>query len=239
MKKKIYIIITGLFLSLNVFSQDNLGYKKNLSAYKHYFDNKFGIAYTIPKKLKDLDKYYVMWKVRKNRAKHSGFMYGPIFLTKDKECIVAFPAQLLNFPVENLTKRKGTIYPRTQITGEIKTALGLYFHYGSSLNKNIANFDLNDYVTIIAGKKPREMFNADSILIYDLPNADSVYFFDESLEKMRKKKYPYCTGMFICKKGRATIDIKFFFTEKGEKKKNQYIEMLNNHIWYDDKFHDD
>ncbi len=37
----------------------------------------------------------------------------------------------------------------------------------------------------------------------------------------------------------ATIDIKFFFTKKGAKKKNKYIEMLNKNIWYDDKFLDD
>jgi hypothetical protein len=239
---KLYIFITVLLLSLNVFSQENLWYEKNLSAHKSYFENKYGITYTIPTKLKELDKYYLMWKVRNDPAKHSGYMYGPIFLSKDKECIIAFPAQLTNSTTENHTKNGEkvlSLYPRTEITGEIKTALGLYYSYAHPLNNDTAKFNFYDYVTIVIGKKPREMFNADSIFIYDLPNADSVYFFDESLEKMRKEKYPYCSGMFICKNGRATMNIKIFFTKKGEKKKSQYIEMLNKHIWYDDKFHYD
>lgn len=241
-KKEIYLAIVSLLLSLNVFSQENLWYEKNLSAHKHYFKNEFGITYTIPEKLKNIDKYYVMWKVRKDPAKHSGNMYGPIFLSKDKECIVAFPAQLTNFSAENHTKREEKVlpfYPRTEITGEIKTALGLYYSYGHPLNNDTVKIKFYDYVTIILGKKPRDMFNADSIFIYDLPNADSVYFFDESLEKIRGKKYPHCAGMFIYKNARATMNVKFFFTVKGEKKKNQYIEMLNKHIWYDDKFDDD
>jgi hypothetical protein len=227
---------------MNVFSQENLWYKKDLSAHKHYFENKFGIIYTIPKRLKNLDKYYVMWKVRKDPAKHSGNMYGPIFLSKDKECIVAFPAQLTDFSNKDPSKRRKNVFsfdPQTQITEEIKTALGLYYSYGNPLNNDTAKFNFYDYVTIVIGKRPHEMFNADSVFIYDLPNADSVYFFDESLEKMREKKYPYCTGMYICKNSRASMEVKFFFTEKGEKKKNQYMEMLNKHIWYDDKFHND
>jgi hypothetical protein len=241
MKKSIFIIIAGLILSLGAFSQENLYYNKDLPSYKEYVNKEFGINCSIPIYLKNLDKYYVIWKVRENRTKHSGRMYGPIFLSKDKECIVAFPAQphLVSTKENEISGRNKGNFPRIQITGELKTALGLYFHYGSSLNIDTVKFDFNDYVTIIAGKKPREMFNADSIFIYDLPNADSVYFFDESLERMRKEKYPYCTGMFITKNDRATMDIKLFFTKKGEQKKNQYIEMLKKSIWYDDKFHKD
>jgi hypothetical protein len=63
----------------------------------------------------------------------------------------------------------------------------LYYSYGHPLNNDSAKFDFNEYVTTVAGKKAREMFNADSIYIYDIPGADSVYFFDQSLEIMRKK----------------------------------------------------
>lgn len=237
--KKIYLFIAIFTLSLNVFSQERLWYEKNISSHKNYFENKYGITYTIPSTVKELDKFYVMWKVRNDPAKHSGYMYGPIFLSKDKDCIIAYPAQP-HFVSEQEEERRGIIksnFPRGQIAGEIKTALGLYYHYGSSLNNDTAKFDFNNYVTIIAGHRPRELFNADSIFIYDLPSADSVCFFDESLEKMRKEKYPYCTGIFICKNGRATMDIKFFFTQKGKKKQNRYIEILGKHIWYDDKFH--
>ncbi len=241
MKQKIFIIISIVLFSYRAFSQEKLWYERDLLSYKEYIAKEFGINYSTPNSLKNLDKYYVIWKVRENRTKHSGRMYGPIFLSKDKECILAFTAQphivkmaareKLGIPEDN--------FSRVQISDEIKTALGLYYHYGSPLNKDTVKLDFNRHVTIIAGKKSHEMFNADSIFVYDLPNADSVYFFDESLERMRKEKYPYCTGMFIAKNGRATMDIKFFFTKKGAKKKNQYIEMLKKNIWYDDKFLDD
>ena len=241
MKQQIFIIIFIVLFSNRAFSQENLLYNRDISSYKEYINNEFGINCSIPNSFKDLDKYYVIWKASENQTKHSGSLYGPIFLSKDKECIVAFTAQP---HIVKIKDRKSLglpqiNHPRNQIVNEIKTALGLYYHYGSPLNKDTVTFNFNAHVTVISGKKPYEMFNADSIFIYDLPNADSVYFFDESLEKMRKEKYPYCTGIFICKNGRATMDIKLFFTKKGEKKKNQYIEMLYKSIWYDDKYHHD
>lgn len=255
-RKQLYIFITGLLLSMNVFSQGNLKYEEslaaksynlnkyeeNLSAYKSHLKNKLGIECTIPPKLKDLNKYRVGWKVRQDWAKHTGTLYGPIFLSKDKECMIAFPGQFPDFFSKEERERRGQSRintARVQITAEIKTALGLYYMIGSPLNNDTAEFDFNDYVTIITGKKPREMFNADEIFIYDLPKGDSVFFFDESLEKMRKEKYPYCTGVYINKNGTSTLDFKFFFTEKGLKKKKKYIAMLNKNIWYDEKFHND
>jgi hypothetical protein len=231
MRKKTYITVIVLLLTLNAFSQDNLWYEKNFSAYKTFFYNEYGIDYTIPPKVKDLDKFYVLWKVRKEDSKHSGNMHGPIFLSKDKECILAYPANLNH----KLNDDHRIISQISIITAEIKTSLGLYYHHGSSLNNDTTKLDIYDYVTIIAGKMAREMFNADSIFIYDLPNADSVYFFDESLENMRKEKYPYCSGMLIYKNNRPTMNIKFFFSEKGYIKRSQYFEMLSKHIWYVDK----
>jgi hypothetical protein len=88
--------------------------------------------------------------------------------------------------------------------------------------------NLNQYVTITAGKRAREMFNADSIFVYDLP-----------LDKPYLEKYPYCTGLVISKKDRATLLFKFFFTAAGRKKEEEYINQLSNHVWYDDKFRPD
>ncbi|MDZ7632902.1 MAG: hypothetical protein U5L72_00060 [Bacteroidales bacterium] len=67
--------------------------------------------------------------------------------------------------------------------GEIKTALGLYYRHGHPSNNDSVIIDTDDYVTVISGKKAHEMFNADTIYIYDIPSADSVYFLDSSLEK--------------------------------------------------------
>jgi hypothetical protein len=239
--KKLYLCIVVFFLSLNVFSQEKLWYEKNSSAYKSYFENKYGIVCTIPTAFIDLNKFYVMWKVRNDGAKHQGSMYGPIFLSKDKGCIVAYPT--LPFLISKQENEgvgvNRNIHTYAQITGEIETVLGYFYYGGSPLNNDTAKFNLNDYVSVIAGRQPHEMFNADSIYVYDLPNADSVYFFDKSLEKMRKEKYPYCTGVFIYKNGRATMDVKLFFTKEGEKKKYQYFQMLNKQIWYDEKFSND
>lgn len=235
---KLSILIIGLFLFLNVFSQENLWYEKDFPAYKNYFFSEFGIEYTMPEEYKNLNKYYIPWKVSKNSEKHIGDMYGPIFISKDRECILAYPGYLSKIE-DNKSKYLDQRYPRIQITAEIKTALGLYYSYKHPLNNDTAKFNFYDYVTCIMGKKAHEMFNADSIFIYDLPNADSVYFFDESLEKKREKKYPHCTGMFIYKKDRSTINVKFFFTHKGKKKMYKYLGMLNKHIWYDDTTYND
>jgi hypothetical protein len=200
----------------------------------------------------------VFWKVREDPAKHIGSMYGPVFLSQNEDCLLMYSGKphyitkkdvetantyailerVLNRDTTNNEPDLGTRedFPRSQITGEIKTALGLYYHPHSPLNNDSAQFNFNDFVTIISEKKAKEMFNADSIFIYDLPNADSGHFFDESLEKLRQEKYPYCTGVFIFKKKRAIMDIKLFFTEKGQMKKNEYVENLSNQLWYIENF---
>ena len=236
---RLYVFILIIVVSSNLFSQENLVYEKNFSAYQGYFTEKFGIICTIPKAFEDLNQYYVMWKVRNEPSKHTGSMYGPIFLSTGKECIIAYPALLSYFSVEskdNIKRMKLPFYPRSQILNEIRTSLGLFNSPFNLLNKDAVRINFDDYVTIIAGKHARDMFNADSVYLYDLPHADSVYFFDESLEKMRKGKYPYCSGMFTYKRNRATMDVKFFFTEEGKKKQDEYIRLMGKHIWYDERF---
>lgn len=252
------LVFVAFSFSCNLFAQENLWYQKNLSDYTEYLSKEFGIDCSIPERLTNLDKYYVMWKVREEKDKHVGSIYGPIFQSKNKDCMLMYTAQpsylsdedvelfknramierLLNrdtSTIEPIVSTNRTI-PRGQILAEIKTALGLYYSYAHPLNNNSTRFDFNDYVTIIAGKKAREMFNADSIYIYDIPSADSVYFFDKSLEKTRKEKYPYCTGVFISKDGRASMDFKLFLTKKGKKQEEKYINMLSKQVWYDENF---
>ena len=255
---KLTLVIVAFSFSWNLFAQENLWYQKNLPAYVEYLSKEFGIICNIPDGLKNLDKYYVLWKVREEQAKHTGSMYGPIFQTKNNSCILMYPALPHYFSEEDVELFKKTAmieriinkdttvskpkaspnltYPRGQTSAEIKTALGLYYSRGHPSNNDSVKIDLNDYVTIIAGKKAREMFNADTIYIYDIPSADSVYFFDSSLEKMRRRKYPYCTGVFISKDDRATMHFKLFFTKRAKKKEEKYINMLDKQIWYDQNF---
>ncbi len=255
---RVALVFLAFSFSCNLFAQDNLWYQKNLSDYTEYLSKEFGIECNIPESLKNLDKYYVLWKVREDKEKHTGNLYGPIFQFRSKGCILMYPAKPRYVSEEDIESSKKLAMierilnrdtsttesivrtdrnsPRGQISAEIKTALGLYYSYAHRLNNNSASFDLNDYVTIISGKKAREMFNADSIYIYEIPGADSVYFFDKSLEETRKRKYPYCTGVFISKDDRATMDFKLFFSKKGKKNEEKYINMLNKQVWYDEDF---
>ncbi|WP_154662129.1 hypothetical protein [Siansivirga zeaxanthinifaciens] len=235
------ITITILLVSLNAFSQENLPYDENLHSYKQYFRDNYGVTISFPDKLKDLDIYFIPWRVRNDREKCTGLLYGPIFLSKDKNCMIAFPFEFISF-FKGLEENKkiplNTFYfdPKEQIAAEIETSLGLYYCIGDSRNKDIDNVELYNYVNFVFGKQAKEKYNADSFAIYDLPNANKTYFLDESLEKLHKK-YPYCTSLFIQKDIRNSyLSIKFFFTEKGFKKKEKYIKMLDKHIWFDENF---
>jgi hypothetical protein len=252
------LVIVTISFSLNLSAQVKQFYQRNLPDYTEYLSKEYGIICGIPERFRDLDKYYVGWKIREEKDKHAGSLYGPVFQSRDKGCLLMYAAlphyvseadaeifektamieRILNKDTsisESLDSPKGT-FPRSQISSEIETALGLYYRPGHPSNKNTLKINLNDYVTIIVGDKPRDMFNADTIYIYDIPSADSVYILDSSLEKMRKRKYPYCTGMFISKDGRATMYFKLFFTERSKKKEEKYINMLDKQVWYDENF---
>jgi hypothetical protein len=148
-----------------------------------------------------------------------------------------YAAQLHDFPKANMKIEKGEpAYPRSQITAELKTALGLYYYPHHHLNQDFVAFDFNNYVKIIGGDKAKQMFNADSIYIYDIPGADSTYFLDELLNKLYIEKYKFCTSIFLSKMDRVPMDIKLFFTPEGKKDEERYIDMLNHKIWYNDNF---
>ncbi|GAB1453044.1 hypothetical protein MASR2M47_31000 [Draconibacterium sp.] len=233
------LTIAVLFFSLNLIAQENLLYEKNLPAYNSYFSEEFGIDFNIPEGFTSMEKYFVMWKVRKNNDKHTGSMYGPLFLSRDKNCLImypSFPTYVSKDKMEINNDMKLPLNPRSQIKVEIETALGMYYYHAHPLNSNAIKFDFNEYVTVLSGKKVREMFNADSLYIYDIPGAESVFFIDESLEKLRKRKYPKCTGFVVVKNARAVLDFKFFFTEEGEKNKEEYCKKLGKYVWFDENF---
>jgi hypothetical protein len=252
------IIIMVFSFPWSLSAQENLWYERNFASYAEYLSKEFGILCCIPERFTDLDKYYFGWKVREAKDKHVGNLYGPVFQSKDRGCLLMYPARPRYISEKDIEGARKTALiervingdtttsepnastnqtiPRGQISGEIRTALGLFYRHGHSLNNDSALLNLNDYLTVISGKKAHEMFNADSILIYDIPGADSVYILNSSLEKLRERKYPYCTGFYIIKDGRATMDFKLFFTERARKKEKKYIDMLNKQVWYDENF---
>ena len=253
------MIFFALFcLSINLSAQENDWYERNLSAYTEFLKTGFGIEVKAPDGFMDLNQYYVLWAARFHRSGGTGSIYGPMFMSPEEDCIITYSAHPMYFTKEDIERAKicflmervgnrdtttsepkfednNSMYPRAQITAELRNALGLFIS-PVSRNDDTTRINFDDYVTIISGKRARDMFNADSVYLYDLPHADSVYFTEESLEKMRKGKYPYCSSMFIYKRNRATMDVKFFFTEEGKKKQNEYIRLMGKHIWYDERF---
>ena len=254
------MIFFALFcLSINLSAQENDWYERDISAYTEFLKTRFGIEVKAPDGFTDLNQYYVMWTAKKiKKYCAAGNIYGPMFMSPEEDCIIMYSARPMYSSKEDIERTKicvlmeragnrdtttsepkignNSTFPRSQITGELRGALGLYLGFFYPFNDDTTRINFDDYVTIIAGKHARDMFNADSVYLYDLPHADSVYFFDESLEKMRKGKYPYCSGMFTYKRDRATMDVKFFYTEEGKKKQDEYIRLMSKHIWYDERF---
>jgi hypothetical protein len=229
---------------LKLSAQENDWYEKTFASYSNYIAKEFGVTNSIPEGFIDLEKYQLMRKIRDNRR--VGNMYGPVFQTNDKECIVMYPGlpnyisnkirenakktslinRALNGDTSTVEPEIGTnnTFPRGQMTSEIKAATGLFHNSGKALHDSV-NFNFNDRVTIIAGKKAKEMFNADSIFIYNLP-----------LQKPYNEKYTYCVGMALTKQDRDTLFFKWFFTPEGKKRQKKYLNKLRKHVWYDEDF---
>lgn len=229
MKKVIRILF--LLMSVEAFSQGGeLPYEKNFSSYQDYHKKEYGVSFDNPDNLKMINEYRTPFKIRKDPDKCVGTALGPFFLSKDKNCMIALTSFLSNVNAEHSVE-KDVNSIKSAISLEILTSLGGYYCPNSPLNAR-SGVVFENYVSTILGKMPREMFNADYICVYDLPNADSLYFFDEPLEELRRKKYPYCTGVIINKNRRESVSVKMFFTEKGNKNKAKYFDLLRKLVWY-------
>ncbi|AJR04841.1 hypothetical protein [Siansivirga zeaxanthinifaciens] len=246
---KYFALIVTISLATNLHAQKFSHYENNLNSYKEYFKDTLGITIAFPKEFNNLDVYSVGFKVSKNPKKPTGSAYGTFFLSKDKNCMIAFPLLLFGFtseiPKENKTTAINTFSfePKNQVINEIKIPLELYYHpFWSDNDKNKeVTFDVYKYADFIFGRKAREKYNADAYSISDIPKTDEFEFFSlrgQSIENLPVNKFSYCTSLFI-QKGEKALDIKFFFTEKGFKKKEKYIKMLDKHIWFDENFKPD
>ena len=225
-KHKLFILIAVFLCCCKLFSQEaqeKLYYEKNFSAFSSYFLENYGIACKEPENMSILT-YNVIWTPRNplNDSKRTtAYVYGPVFQSEDKECILAYP-------ITNIYFR-----PLILIISEIKSGLGTF---DIRSHNYTSTFEFNNYVSTITGKAVRETFYIDTLYIYDIPNADSSYFTDEELEIIRKENYPYCTGLVLCKEGRIATVIKLFLSEKGKLKEDEYIKMLSKLIRYSDTF---
>lgn len=237
MKNSLRVLSGGILfiLSCNVLSQPKNPYDYTFSEYSDLMNMEFGIICKIPRTFVD-QKHYEPWRIKENKSDSPGYVYSPIVRSKDKECMLLYPyspvyitemdyrmseaVNELNRTIcEDNTPVKRTVtnenLPRNNIMAEVKTAFGI---------PRDSVFDVNNYLTVLAGKEARNMFNADSVFLYDLP-----------LDRPYKEKYVYCKGMVISKRNRPAMLIKWFFTEKGKRKERKYINLLNKTIWYEDQ----
>jgi hypothetical protein len=99
----------------------------------------------------------------------------------------------------------------------------MYRELNSVLNTD--DFVLDNYLRILPHEEAQKRFNADSIFMYDLPTT----VFDTGDER-----FIHCTRMFITKENRPSLDVVWYFTDKGKEKKEKYMQKMNKRIWYND-----
>lgn len=63
-------------------------------------------------------------------------------------------------------------------------------------------------------------------------NADTIYIGVIPLDKPYQDKYPYCTGVYVCKQDRPHFFFKCFFTEEGKRNEAVYLSKLFKAIKY-------
>ncbi|MDD2284980.1 MAG: hypothetical protein PHQ11_06240 [Paludibacter sp.] len=203
--KKGYLFAIILCIKGLVFSQENKYEKLSFSMYTDYVSKIYNINCKIPENFTDL-KYMEFLKIRKDDYRMG--VYCPVIQSNDKECILMYDLLLqYNVLVRNLIK------------SEIRWMQSL--NCCDCLNTDTTNIEY--YATIISGSYAKNMFNADSVIFMDIP-----------LESAYKDTYTYCTSMFIIKKEHASMILKWFFTEAGNKDKDKYIKGLSKSIWYID-----
>src|SRR5690554_2640427 len=145
---RLILIVIAFSIPWNLFAQENLWYERNLAAYTDYISKEFGIICKMPEKSTDLEIFYIGCKIQKDRDKRAGNVYGPVFLSENKECVVMYSVRPTYCPKEDRARSRRMElpgYPRSQITAEIKTALGLYYGPRHPLNNDAAKFDFNEY----------------------------------------------------------------------------------------------
>lgn len=238
MRKLIFTSLYIFALSNCLIAQRSLLYQKKFVDYSSYIFDKYSVRCSLPANFVDLNKYYELWVVQKNT--HAGFFYGPILQSKDKECILMYPYNLIIvkndnnepeksdsitpiiFNLNKSIKTEGLLLIESQIKFELGAAYG-WLNKGGFQVIDSLDYDINKYVTIITGSKPKEMFNADKVFIYNLP-----------LKEPYLEKYNFCTGIILNKENRASVIIKMFFNQRGKKNEYFYFNQLYKAFWFEE-----
>lgn len=173
----------------------------------------------IPKGFHVVDKWKswiigYSWHKRNNAKEWQKDAYdgenGLLLQSDDKQCEVLYaftPSTLYYFPEVADRARNAIWYDLLSI------------HHGKE------DFRLDDHVTAIGGRKPKELFNADSIFLFDI----QLQPLDQDGEL-----YMYCTKMYLSRKGRLPMIFVWFFTDRGIERKEEYMRALaqDKNVWY-------
>jgi hypothetical protein len=195
----------------------------------------FNISYKIPKGFVDLKQK----KVLRKSDKFPYIIGCPILQSKDKECILMYSLSPQGTWENHWSSKEDSIAatechcppinpsPYSYMGRNMKHRHFMFLELKDILKTD--NFKMDTYISVLPSEKSKEWFNADSVFFF---NADSTYFFDS--ENIRSDKYIYCTSMFISKYNHGMLYFKWFFTEKGKKNEQKYLEKFAKKIWFND-----
>jgi hypothetical protein len=203
---KLSILCLSLLCFTSVYSQNLV--TQNFADFSKYTKEKFGIEYKMPATFIDMNDRTIFGF----SCPGPGMLYSPILKSEDGDCIVLYQnAEILySFMSRDINSR--SLMPQ---------------ELGVTLKKGIDGAtpaDVKEHITILDTDKPE---NVDSVYILRVPNSqcgDSIL--NKRIpgkEKQGSLTYPYCTGIYIVKKGYYQMCYKLFFTEEGKKSEAQYL----------------
>ncbi|HKJ79448.1 MAG TPA: hypothetical protein VKA10_07930 [Prolixibacteraceae bacterium] len=133
-----FLILALLVFSVNGAFAQNPPYPKDFKSYKKKLKDEFNVVAKNPESFTELERQdYIMLKIGRDKSKHTGTMFGPVFISEDENCLLMYGVRVVQKAKQNQgwrLKRGISSYPRSQIKAEIGTALETY--YGPHNPKN-------------------------------------------------------------------------------------------------------
>lgn len=198
--------LLSLFIIL-FFSLTNAYAQRNLfRMYRYECSELFDLQLTKPKGFKVIDG---LTPFKVNEKMNIGMVYRMMLESKSKDCLILFPYFSVDRYHRSTTKN--------MFYGELKAALNI------DCNNELIKLDSAKYIRIIAKESMENYFNADTVYISKTP-----------LMTAYRGVYNECIGINVLKKGHPSAMIKILFTEEGNKKEEEYLQILFKSIRYPD-----
>ncbi|NMB37536.1 MAG: hypothetical protein GX993_05825 [Bacteroidales bacterium] len=229
MKQKISILLflVGMLLCTSPALAQKMLYAKNTASYIEFIEKESELLFQPAANWVDLDLFYVTGAITKEGSYNGpGRLSGPIFKADpDADCLILMDA----IPLKNVSS------PRYSIYLELRAAKGLFYGARHPKNQNDVPLDFHEYVTVLAGHTAREMFNADTLFFYDMPNIQPYYFHDEKVRDMLPNEYTHSTNLTIMQVDGAVMRIKLLFTEEGWQERDRRLREVENSIRFKER----